>query len=549
MLGRAGGIGSDPREQLTWNAAPMVWELHQCVIMAIVERKWLTLIVVCVAVFMLLLDITIVNVALPDIGRSLHSDFSDLQWVVDAYSLLLAACLLTAGSLGDLLGRRSVFVVGLAIFSLASLACGLSSDSTVLNLFRGVQGIGGAVMFAQSLALIAEAFQGRERGTAFGIWGAVVGASVAVGPLIGGAITESWGWEWIFFINVPVGAIAIVLSLAYISEARDPNAPGIDWPGLVTFSGGLFLLVFALIRGNAEGWGSTLIVAMLIAAVVLLVGFFIIEWRVSNPMLDLGLFRVPTFAGASIAAFGLSASMFAMFLYLTLYIQNGLHYSPLEAGLRFLPITLTSFVVAPIAGRLSSTVPIRLLLGVGLVLVSAGLLLMHGLTVHSTWTALLAGFLIAGAGIGLVNPPLATTAVGVVPPQRAGMASGINTTFRQVGIATGIAALGAVFQSSIQDKVTNGLSAVVDGRASALAKMVVNQEVPQALAQVPASARPTAAALVQSSFIDALNELLLIGSITALVAAILTFALVRTRDFVGQPSGEPEPQPAAAAAH
>jgi EmrB/QacA subfamily drug resistance transporter len=517
--------------------------------MAVVERKWLTLAVVCVAVFMLLLDITIVNVALPDIGRSLHADFSDLQWVIDAYSLTLAAFLLTAGSLGDLMGRRRVFVVGLAIFSLASLACGLSNDSTLLNLARGVQGIGGAVMFAQSLALIAEAFEGRERGTAFGIWGAVVGASVAVGPLIGGAITESWGWEWVFFINVPVGAIAIALSLRYISEARDPNAPGIDWPGLVTFCGGLFLLVFALIRGNAEGWGSTQIVAMLIGAVVLLVAFFVIEWRVSNPMLDLNLFRVPTFAGASIAAFGLSASMFAMFLYLTLYIQNGLHYSPLQAGLRFLPITLTSFFVAPIAGRLSSTVPIRFLLGIGLALVGIGLLLMHGLTVHSTWTALLAGFIVAGVGIGLVNPPLATTAVGVVPPQRSGMASGINTTFRQVGIATGIAALGAIFQSTIQNKVTSGLTAIVDGRASSLAKLVVNQEVPQALAQVPPSGRATAAGLVQSSFINGLNDILLIAAIVAIVAAVLSFLLVRTRDFVASPSAGREPEPAVAAAH
>jgi Major Facilitator Superfamily len=338
---------------------------------------------------------------------------------------------------------------------------------------------------------------------------------------------------------VPVAVVAIVLALRYISEARDPNAPGIDWPGLVTFSGGLFLLVFALIRGNAEGWGSALIVSMLIGAAVLLVAFFLIEARVSNAMLDLSLFRVPTFAGASIAAFGLSASMFAMFLYLTLYIQNGLHYSPLHAGLRFLPLTVVSFVVAPIAGRLSSTIPIRVLLGLGLVLVSAGLLLMHGLTVHSDWTALLAGFLVAGVGIGMVNPPLANTAVGVVPPQRSGMASGINTTFRQVGIATGIAGLGAVFQSSIQDKVTSAFAAFADGRASSLAHLVVNQESARALAQVPAHSRGLAAGIVQSSFIDALNEILLIGSITALVAAILTFLLVRTRDFVAAPSGKP----------
>jgi EmrB/QacA subfamily drug resistance transporter len=510
-----------------------------------VDRKWLTLIVVCVAVFMLLLDITIVNVALPDIGRSLHADFADIQWVIDAYSLTLAAFLLTAGSLGDLLGRRKVFVVGLAVFSLASLGCGLSNDSLMLNLMRGVQGIGGAIMFAQSLALIAEAFHGRERGTAFGIWGATVGASVAVGPLLGGLITEGLGWEWVFFVNVPVGAVAIWLALRYISEARDPNAPGIDWPGLVTFSGGLFLLVFALIRANPEGWGSALIVSMFIGAAVLLVAFFVIESRVPNPMLDLSLFRVPTFAGASIAAFGLSASMFALFLYLTLYLQNGPpHYSPLQAGLRFLPITLMSFFVAPVAGRLSSTVPVRFLMGLGLLLVAVGLLLMHGLTVHSDWTALLAGFLVAGAGIGLVNPPLASTAVGVVPPQRSGMASGINTTFRQVGIATGIAGLGAVYQSVAEDKVRTGFAALVDGRAGALAHEVANSEVARAMAQLPPRARGTGAAIVQSAFIDALNTILLIGSITAFVAAVLTFLLVRTSDFVAAPSGEPAPAPA-----
>jgi EmrB/QacA subfamily drug resistance transporter len=509
--------------------------------MAIVARKWWTLTVVCVAVFMLLLDITIVNVALPDIGTDLKANFSDLQWVIDAYSLMLAALLLTAGSLGDLLGRRAVFIVGLGVFSVASLACGLSDSSLLLNLMRGVQGIGGAIMFSQSLALIAQEFQGRDRGTAFGIWGATVGASVAVGPLLGGLITEKLGWEWVFFVNVPVGAIAIALAFTKMRETRDPDAPGIDWLGLVTFSSALFLLVFALIRGNPEGWGSTMIVAMLAGAGVLLVAFFVIEARVPNPMLELSLFRVPTFAGASVAAFGLSASMFAMFLYLTLYIQRGLGYSPLEAGVRFLPITLMSFFVSPIAGRLSSTVPIRLLMGSGLVLVALGLLLMHGLTIHSEWTALLPGFIVAGAGVGLVNPPLASAAVGVVAPQRSGMASGINTTFRQVGIATGIAALGAVYQSVTESHVREGFATLTGaaGQAGRLASEVADQEVGRALAQLPPGSRGAAAGIVESSFIDALNSLLVIGSITAFVAALLTFWLVRTRDFVAAPGAEP----------
>ena len=221
------------------------------------ERKWWTLIAVSVAIFMLLLDITVVNVALPDIQRSLHSSFSDLQWVVDAYSLTLAAFLLTAGALSDLLGRKRVFVAGLVVFTASSVVCGLSSSALMLNLARGVQGTGGAMMFSTSLALIAQAFQGKERGTAFGVFGAVTGAAVAVGPLVGGIITSGIGWEWIFFVNLPIGVMAVILTLTQVAESRDPNARGVDWLGLLTFSGSLFLLVFALVRGNDKGWGST----------------------------------------------------------------------------------------------------------------------------------------------------------------------------------------------------------------------------------------------------------------------------------------------------
>jgi len=297
--------------------------------------KWWTLIAVCVATFMLLLDITIVNVALPDIERELEASFAELQWVVDAYALTLAALMLTAGSAADLFGRRRVFAVGLALFSAASLLCGLAPSAVTLDLARGLQGVGGAVMFATSLALLAQEFHGRERGTAFGAWGATIGAAVAVGPLVGGALTEGLGWEWIFYVNVPIGIAAVALTLARVPESRDPDARGVDWAGVITFSAALFLLVFALIRGNDEGWGSALIVAMLAGAAVLLVAFFFLEARQERPMLDLRLFRKPTFAGASVAAFALSASMFAMFLYLTLYIQNVLGYSPFEAGLRF----------------------------------------------------------------------------------------------------------------------------------------------------------------------------------------------------------------------
>jgi EmrB/QacA subfamily drug resistance transporter len=506
------------------------------------HRKWWTLLIVCVATFMLLLDITVVNVALPDIQTELKASFSELQWVVDAYSLMLAALLLTAGSLADLMGRRLVFAVGLGIFTVASLLCGLAPSATALDLFRGLQGVGGAVMFATSLALLAQEFHGRERGTAFGVWGATIGGAVAVGPLVGGALTDGLGWEWIFFVNIPIGVAAIALTLQRLPESRDPDASGVDWAGVVTFSGALFLLVFALIKGNDSGWGSAEILAELIGAGVLLAAFIAVERSQARPMLDLSLFRKPTFAGASIVAFALSGSMFAMFLYLTIYIQNVLGFSPLDAGLRFLPITLVSFFVAPVAGRLSARLPIRGLFGLGLTLVGVGLLLMGGLSAGSEWTALLAGFICAGAGIGMINPPLASTAVGVVPPQRSGMASGINNTFRQVGIATGIAALGALFQHRVESKALELLAGTpASGDAHHLADLMGAGQVRQAVASVPPQARGAVANAAHQSFITGLNEILIVGAVLAFAGAVLALVLVRTRDFVVAPGAEAAP--------
>src|SRR4051812_40997199 len=271
---------------------------------------------------MLLLDITVVNVALPSIRTSLNASFTDLQWVVDAYSLSLATFLLTAGSLADKFGRRRVFVIGMGVFVLASLLCGLSGSPTMLNLSRALQGLGGAVMFATSLALIGSEFQGRARGTAIGLWGATIGFAVAVGPLVGGALTDGFGWEWIFFVNIPVGLATMVLATLRVHDSRNPDAGNVDWLGVITFSGSLFLLVFGLIRANDHGWGSTTIVARFAGAVILFALFILVERRSRSPMLDLSLFRKPAFVGVSIAAFTLSSSMFAMFLYLTLYLQN-----------------------------------------------------------------------------------------------------------------------------------------------------------------------------------------------------------------------------------
>jgi EmrB/QacA subfamily drug resistance transporter len=516
-------------------------------------RKWWTLGAVAIGVFMLLLDITVVNVALPAIQDDLNASFSDLQWVIDAYALTLAALLLVSGSFADLIGRRKVFVIGLVLFAAASAACGLSQSPLWLILARAVQGIGGAMLFATSLALIAQAFRGPDRATAFGIYGATIGAAVAIGPLVGGALTDSLGWEWIFFVNVPIGIAAVFVSLAKIDESSDPHPAGIDWPGAVTFSGALFMLVFALIRGNEEGWGSTLIVALFAGAVVALVLFIVIELRSDHPMFELPLFRNRTFDGASIVAFALSAAMFSMFLYITLYIENVLGYKPLDAGLRFLPLTVASFLVAPTVGRLTETrgVPARVFLSGGLVLVGIGLLLMHGVKADSSWTSLLAGFCIAGAGIGMINPTLATTAVGVVAPQRSGMASGINNTFRQVGIATGIAALGAIFQSRIADKLATGLQGTPGAaHANDLAHGVASGGAQNLLKAVPPEHRQQFVHVANDAFVSGLNELFTVGAVIAFAGALLAALLVRQRDFVGhgQPEAERQPEAAAAAA-
>ncbi|MGH9082430.1 MAG: MFS transporter [Acidimicrobiales bacterium] len=507
------------------------------------ERKWWTLIAVCTAIFMLLLDITVVNVALPDIQRSLHATFSDLQWVVDAYSLTLAAFMLTAGVIGDMFGRREVFAIGLGVFSLSSLVCGLSVDSLMLNLARGCQGVGGAIMFATSLALIAQAFRGRERGTAFGIYGAVVGGAVAVGPLIGGAITSGIGWRWIFFVNVPIGICAIALTLAKIDESRDPSRHRVDWPGFATFSGSLFLLVFALVRANTDGWHSSVIVGLLAGAAVLMAAFVAAELRQRDPMLDLSLFRRPAMVGVSIAAFAISASIFAMFLYLTLYLQDDLGYSPLAAGLRFLPITMLSFFVAPLAGRLTVRLPARGLLGAGLVVIGIGCILMSFTVPGSTWTVLLPGFVVAGFGVGTMSPVLASAAVGVVAPERSGMASGINNTFRQVGIATGIAGLGAVFQSQMQHGVTGALLATAAGRHAArahgavLATAMISGQVRTAVRRWPPAQAHAVLHAYAQGFSSTLDHLMLIAAVVALVGGVLAAVLVRQRDFV--PTGRP----------
>ena len=430
------------------------------------------------------------NVALPAIERALRASFSDLQWVVDAYALALATCVLTAGALADLFGRKKLFLVGIALFTVASAACGLAYDPLFLIVGRGVQGIGGAMMFATALALLSQEFHGRERGTAFGLWGAVIGAAVAIGPLAGGVLTSWLSWRWIFLVNIPIGVVAVLFGLRQLRESSDPEHSRLDPLGLVTLTTGLLCVILALIEGNKRGWTDGVIVGLFVAGALALAAFVATQARDRTTMVDLALFRRPGFVGAQTTAFAISSSMFAMFLYLTLYLQNVLRLSPLETGVRFLPLSVVSFFAAPLAGRLSGRLPMRALLAFGLGLNAVAMWLMSRVDVSSHWTVLLPGFVVGGVGIGFVNAPLATTAVSTVRVERAGMASGINNTFRQIGIATGIAALGAIFAA----KVGNQHS--------------------------------------RAAFVHGLHDILLVGAGVAAVGAVLAATLVRRRDFV-----------------
>ena len=499
-------------------------------------NKWWTLVAVCLGTFMLLLDITVINVALPDIQRALSSSFSGLQWVVDAYALTLASLLLPAGSTADLYGRRILYLVGLTVFTVASLLCGAATSTLMLQLSRGLQGVGGAIMFSVSLALLADAFRGKDRGVAFGVWGAITGLAVAVGPLLGGALTSGLSWRWIFYINLPIGIIAVIITLTRVAESRLPGARKPDIPGFVVFALALSSLVYGLIESNRRSFSDGRVIGSLIAAGILLIVFVVLEARLPNPMFELALFRLPTFSGAAVTAFALSASIFSMLLYLVLYLQDILGFSAFDTGLRLLVISGGIVLTTPISGRLSAHMPVRLLIGPGLLLVGVGLLLMRGLDAGSSWTHLIPGMIVAGAGVGLVNPPLASTAVGVVTPERAGMASGINSTFRQVGIATGIALLGTLFSNTVRSEVISGSAHVpaLTGKGQQLATAVQSGDAQSAAAAAPPGTRVQIHQLISSAFTAGLDRILLVAACIALVACVISFATIRSKDFAGR---------------
>jgi EmrB/QacA subfamily drug resistance transporter len=408
------------------------------------RRKWWTLAAVSFGLFMIMLDNTVVNVALPSIQRDLDTGLSELQWIVTGYALSFAALMLIGGKLADAYGRRLIFVVGIVVFTAASLWCGLADSGDALIAARVVQGIGAALMNPATLSIIAATFPPRERGMAIGIWAGVSALALAIGPLVGGLLTEHLSWHWIFFVNVPVGVLAVAASFLLISESKDDTHESLDLPGLATSALGLFALTYGLIEANAYGWTSARIVGSFVVAVVSLAAFLTIERRRRAPMLDLTLFRSGTYAGANLAMLLVALAMFGVFFFVSLYMQNVLGYSAVQAGAAFLPMTILIILVAPVAGKLSDRHGSRWLMSVGMVLLSAQLVYFSQLGTDATFWNLLPALLVGGLGMAMTMTPTAAAAVRAVPVEKSGVGSAVLNAMRQVGGSVGIALMGAI---------------------------------------------------------------------------------------------------------
>ena len=414
------------------------------------NRKWWTLGAMCFALFMIMLDNTVVNVALPSIQKDLGASTSALEWTVSGYTLSFAVLLVTGGRLGDIFGRRRMFLTGVIIFALSSATAGLAADQLDLVISRIVQGAGAALMMPGTLSIITDAFPAHERGKAMGTWAGVSALALAVGPVLGGFLTENVSWRAIFYLNIPVAIGAVTATLFAVRESRDTSVgKDVDFAGVAALTVGLTALVLALVEGNSWGWGSTEVVGLLAGSALALGAFVAIENRVKAPMVQFDLLSDRNFLGAVVVALIITFAMMGVFFFLALYMQNILHYSPLEAGVRFLPSTLMIVTVAPISGRLADRFGPRWLIAGGLVLVSASLVVFTGLAVHSSYTELLPGFMLLGVGIALTMSPMTTAAMNAVPVQKAGIASGVLSMFRMVGGSLGIAITGAIFQGSV----------------------------------------------------------------------------------------------------
>jgi EmrB/QacA subfamily drug resistance transporter len=506
--------------------------------------KWRTLLAVAISTFMLLLDVTVVNVALPEIQRDLDAGFTELQWVIDAYALTLAAALLIAGSLGDRLGRRFVFSVGLAVFSLASLACAFAWSPVALDVARGVQGLGGAAMLAMSLALIGATYTGADRRVALAVWGATAAGATAIGPMIGGALVEALGWQSIFLINLPIGAATVALVLRGVAESRDPSATGApDFAGLVTMGGAMSMLVVALLRGNDEGWGSTPIVALFAGAAVLATAFAAIELRARQPLLDLRLLANRSTLGASLGVLALAMSVVAMLTFVVLYIQNVLGYGPFDTGLRLFPLTVASFFAAALTARLGERVPVAAMLATGLAIAGSGLLASRGVEAGSDWTILLWGGILIGLGFGAANPAVAAAAIGTVAEARGGMASGLNGTFRLLGVAIGVALWGSLHEHRVREH----LGEQVAGVPEAGADLVASGRVEAFAAGASSGSRAPLEQAAEAAFVAGFDRILLAAAVVAFAGAALTALLVRAKDFVQEEEAEAQRESAAPA--
>ncbi len=505
------------------------------------RQRW-TLALVCAAAFMLLLDITVVGVALPSIQRDLRASLPDLQWVSAAYALVLAVLLLPAATLGDRLGRRRLYLAGMVVFTVGSLACALATTALALELFRALQGVGGAVLFATATPLLRAEFSGAALARALGAFGATLGGASAIGPLVGGVLTDALGWRFIFFVNLPIGVAAFVGGVARLRESRNPAGGRADWVGTGLITGALTALMFALIRGNAMGWASPAILALFATAAVAFAGFVIYELRIAAaPMADLRLFGRRGFATTGFVAFAISATVIGMITYLSLYMQNTLGYSPVQGGLRFLPLFLASFAVALLTGRLIGKVAMRVLLGVAMAAAAAGLASMAHLTATSTWVVLIPGFILAGTGLGITSTALASAALAAVEPARAGMAAGLTNTLRQVGTATGVAVLGALYASRVNTATLHALAdppTVPPGSAHRLAAAVASGAGTRVADMVPVALRGAVTYAARAGTAGGLNDVLLAAAAFAVVGALAGFA------FGPDPARQPPPSAA-----
>lgn len=515
------------------------------------QRPGWTLTLVSVTTFMLVLDITVVVVALPDMQSTLYTDLPGLQWVIDAYTLAVAAFLLTAATLGDRIGRRRLFSIGTAVFTIASLACAMAPAAAVLDGFRVVQGLGGAVLFGVGLPLIAAAYpEGRARNGALAIFGAASGTAVALGPVIGGLLTQTLGWRSIFYLNVPIGIFVLLAAWRRLVESHDPTARRPDWMGTTAVTIAAFTLVFALVRGNAQGWGSPIIVASFAGAGAAFAGFVVIELRVAAPMFDLALFRNASFAANACVAFTVQATLLAALTYLSLYVQNTLGFDPIGAGIRFLPFTAVAFIAAIAAGPLLDHLPSRFLVAASAGFAAAGLLVLAHLNVNATWPALVPGLSLAGIGLGLVSTVVNQVALAAVPPERAGMASGAINSIKQIGVAAGVAGLGAVFTNRAATTVTDHLAGAPTPPAAeihALSTQVANGAGARVAAAAPPALRPVVDAAARAGTISGLNLILLLAGVAAALAAIAGLVFSRTdnprRDQPGIDSGRSARRP------